>query len=206
MNLKEAVRSSYFAQGLSEGQLESLYALAELRPFDAGEEILREFDDSRDLMILANGSAKVMTVAGELVGQIKAGMPMGEIAFLDGRPIGHRHRTGRLPRGGFPCRPSDGTHDELAGVGLSVSPQYQQGPLRPAADGHAQSRGAHGYRRGRNRHFPALSRVTVTRLRVARRALRNVCAVGRQAPKTRISRRDLVFCAHTRTITEQNHV
>ncbi len=86
MNLKEAVRSSYFAQGLSEGQLESLYALAELRPFDAGEEILREFDDSRDLMILANGSAKVMTVAGELVGQIKAGMPMGEIAFLDGRP------------------------------------------------------------------------------------------------------------------------
>jgi len=85
MDLKEAIRSSYLAQGLSEPQLESLYALAEWRSFKEGEEILRQFDESRDLMILAKGVAHILTVVGEPIGLIKPGMPMGEISFLDGK-------------------------------------------------------------------------------------------------------------------------
>jgi CRP-like cAMP-binding protein len=86
MDLKEAIRSSYFAQGLSDSQLESLYVLAESRCFAAGEEIIPQFDESRDLMILANGSAQITTVVGEPIGTVKPGMPMGEISFLDGKP------------------------------------------------------------------------------------------------------------------------
>ena len=86
MDLKQAIRSSYLAQGLSESQLESLYALAEWRSFNAGDEILRQFDESRDMMILASGVAHIQTVVGEPIGLIKPGMPMGEISFLDGKP------------------------------------------------------------------------------------------------------------------------
>lgn len=86
MDLKEAIRSSYLAQGLTDPQLESLYELAEWRSFGEGDEILRQFDESRDLMILASGVAHIMTVVGEPIGLIKPGMPMGEISFLDSKP------------------------------------------------------------------------------------------------------------------------
>ena len=86
MDLKDAIRSSYLAHGLSEAQLESLYALAEWRSFKSGKEILRQFDESRDLMILASGLAHILTVVGEPIGLIKPGMPMGEISFLDSKP------------------------------------------------------------------------------------------------------------------------
>jgi CRP-like cAMP-binding protein len=86
MELNEAIRSSYLAQGLTDPQLESLYALAQSKCFDAGEEIIPQFDDSRDLMILASGVAHITTVVGEPIGLIKPGMPMGEISFLDGKP------------------------------------------------------------------------------------------------------------------------
>ena len=85
MDLKHAIRSSYLAQGFNESQLESLYAIAEWRSFAQDAEILRQFDESRDLMILAGGLAHILTVVGEPIGLIKPGMPMGEIAFLDGK-------------------------------------------------------------------------------------------------------------------------
>jgi CRP-like cAMP-binding protein len=86
MDLRDAIRSSYLAKGLSEAQLTSLYSLAEWRSFEPGEEILRQFDETRDLMILASGLAHILTVVGEPIGLIKPGMPMGEISFLDGKP------------------------------------------------------------------------------------------------------------------------
>ena len=85
MDLKEAIRSSYLAQGLSDAQLASLFALAEWQSFKAGDEILPQFDDSHDLMILATGAANVITLIGETIGVIKPGMPMGEVSLLDSK-------------------------------------------------------------------------------------------------------------------------
>jgi len=86
MEMKEAVRLSYLARGLTDSQLESLYALAECRTYEAGAVIIPEFDESRDLMILASGIGHIITVVGEPIALIKPGMPMGEISFLDGKP------------------------------------------------------------------------------------------------------------------------
>jgi len=86
MDLREAIRSSYLAQGLSTSELESLYALAKWKSFDAGTEIIPQYEDSRDLMILASGIAHISTTVGEPIGLIKPGMPIGEISFLDGKP------------------------------------------------------------------------------------------------------------------------
>ena len=86
MDLKEAIRSSYLAQGLSEDQLDSLVELASWRFFRPGEIILQQFDVSRDLLILADGLGQILNVVGEPIGLIKSGMPIGEVAFIDGKP------------------------------------------------------------------------------------------------------------------------
>ena len=86
MDLREAIQSSYLAQGLLDSHLSSLCAIATCQSFKGGEEILRQFDETRDLMILASGEAHIMTVVGEPIGLMKPGMPMGEVSFLDGKP------------------------------------------------------------------------------------------------------------------------
>jgi CRP-like cAMP-binding protein len=86
MSLEEAIRLSYLAQGFGPEQLEALFAVAEWRTYQDGDVILRQFDESRDLYILANGRAHIITVVGEPIGVVKPGMPIGEISFLDGRP------------------------------------------------------------------------------------------------------------------------
>lgn len=85
-DLKEAIRSSYLAQGLSEDQLARFEALASLRNYDSGDKIVEQFDSSRDLMILSEGLAEIRNVVGESIGVIKPGMPIGEVSFIDGRP------------------------------------------------------------------------------------------------------------------------
>jgi CRP-like cAMP-binding protein len=86
MNVKDAIRESYLAQGFTEEQLEQLYVIAELRSFGDGEPILRQFDHNKDLYILASGRANILTVIGEPIGVVKAGMPLGEMSFLDDKP------------------------------------------------------------------------------------------------------------------------
>lgn len=86
MNIENAIRESYLAQGLTEDQLRHLYAIAELRTFSDGEPIVRQFDESKDLLILASGRANILTVVGEPIGSIKPGMPVGEMSFLDDKP------------------------------------------------------------------------------------------------------------------------
>ncbi len=86
MEIKEALRASYLAEGLSDAFLEKIGEIAEMRQFSAGEVIVREEDPNHDLMLLVTGDAEVFSVAEEWLGSIQAGMPFGEIAFLDGKP------------------------------------------------------------------------------------------------------------------------
>jgi CRP-like cAMP-binding protein len=86
MSLEEAIKGSYLAQGFTDEQLEALYRIAEWRTYEDSDVILRQFDDSKDLYVLSSGRAHIITVVGEPIGIVKAGMPLGEISFLDGRP------------------------------------------------------------------------------------------------------------------------
>jgi CRP-like cAMP-binding protein len=86
MNLKSAIRGSYIAQGLSDAQLEKLYAIAEIRSFADGEPLLEQFEGSRDLFVVIEGEAEILSVTGEAIGRVTAGMPIGEISFIDGKP------------------------------------------------------------------------------------------------------------------------
>jgi CRP-like cAMP-binding protein len=86
VDLRDAIRLSYLTKGFTEENLHCLYDIAQSLIFDDGQEILKQFDNTRDLLILASGTAHIVTRLGEPIGQIKPGMPMGELSFLDGKP------------------------------------------------------------------------------------------------------------------------
>jgi CRP-like cAMP-binding protein len=86
MSLEQAIRGSYLAQGFSSEDLQALYEIAESRNYEDGAVILRQFDETKDLYILASGRAHIITIVGDPIGVVKPGMPIGEISFLDGRP------------------------------------------------------------------------------------------------------------------------
>ena len=46
---------------------------------------MREDDPSAHLMILAEGTAEILTVTGDPIAYIKPNMPFGEVSFLDRR-------------------------------------------------------------------------------------------------------------------------
>ena len=86
MDISEAIRNSYLARGLSEDQVKDLSSLAQERSYKAGVEILQQFEQSQDLLLLVSGTAHILSVLGEPIGLIKPGMPIGEVSFIDGRP------------------------------------------------------------------------------------------------------------------------
>lgn len=86
MNVLDAIRTSYLANGLSESQLQKLAEIAITRVFPNGEEFVTQDDVSRDLYIIASGTAEIIGVTGEVMGRVRAGMPIGEVSFIDARP------------------------------------------------------------------------------------------------------------------------
>ncbi|CAN5350673.1 hypothetical protein BH11ARM1_BH11ARM1_12130 [soil metagenome] len=86
MSVEDAISGSYIAQGFSDDQLAHLFAIAQFNTYQDGDIILRQFDNSNDLLILAVGKAHILTMVGEPIGVVKAGMPLGEVSFIDGRP------------------------------------------------------------------------------------------------------------------------
>ena len=85
MDVRRIIAESYLAAGFSEDFNDKLAAISTLRYFRSGEYMMLDDDDSRDLMILAEGKAEVRTQAEDVIGYLKSPMPFGEVAFLDGK-------------------------------------------------------------------------------------------------------------------------
>lgn len=83
MDVQEAIRKSYVANGMTEAQLELLYPLAEMRTFEKGEDMMRQYEKGSDLMVLASGKATIKTNIGEQIAVLKPGMPFGEVSLID---------------------------------------------------------------------------------------------------------------------------
>ena len=86
MTVETAIRTSYLAQGLTDEQIALLVNIAFIREFLDGQSIVEQFDENRDLMILAEGQANIYTVTDDVIGVVKPCMPMGEVSFLDDKP------------------------------------------------------------------------------------------------------------------------
>jgi CRP-like cAMP-binding protein len=85
MDVRRIIAESYLAAGFSEEFNIKLAGISTLMHFKSGEYMMRDDDDSRDLMILAEGKAEVRTQAEDVIGYLKSPMPFGEVAFLDGK-------------------------------------------------------------------------------------------------------------------------
>lgn len=85
MDVRRIIAESYLAEGFSEDFNSKLAAISSLRKFEVGEYMMQDDDDSRDLMILAEGKAEVRTQAEDVIGYLRSPMPFGEVAFLDGK-------------------------------------------------------------------------------------------------------------------------
>ncbi len=86
LDLHRAIADSYLAQGLSDEFIDRLVQISEVREIPEGEPIVRADDETFDLMLLVEGEGRILTVTDEFIATIKAGMPFGEIAFLDRKP------------------------------------------------------------------------------------------------------------------------
>ena len=86
MNPRDAIRASYLARGLSDEEIGLISGIADIRTFDAGEELIRYGERSNDVYVLCDGIVRILTPVGDVLGEIKAGAVVGEIALLDDAP------------------------------------------------------------------------------------------------------------------------
>lgn len=85
MDVRRIIADSYLAAGFTDEFTDKLASISTRMQFKSGEYMMRDDDDSRDLMILAGGRAEVRTQAEDVIGYLKSPMPFGEVAFLDGK-------------------------------------------------------------------------------------------------------------------------
>lgn len=85
-DLKDAVSRSYIARGMTGDDIEALISITEKRQYDGGATLVRQFDRSKDLMIILDGAARVNTFSGDRIIEMGPGSVVGEIALLDDQP------------------------------------------------------------------------------------------------------------------------
>jgi CRP-like cAMP-binding protein len=84
--IEDAIRGSYLVRGMSAEDVNALVAISEPRRFDGGMMLVRQFDRSKDLMIILEGAARVNTFSGDRIIELGPGSVVGEMAMLDDQP------------------------------------------------------------------------------------------------------------------------
>jgi CRP-like cAMP-binding protein len=77
---------NYLLKGAPIGDVDSVQVICDFREFGAGDPIVTVQDKNQDIMIVIEGRARVETVQGDVIDELRAGAMIGEISFLDGKP------------------------------------------------------------------------------------------------------------------------
>jgi CRP/FNR family cyclic AMP-dependent transcriptional regulator len=85
-DLNEAINLSYIVRGMTAEEIEALIDITERRQYNGGDTLVRQFDKSKDLMIILDGGARVNTFSGDRIIEMGPGSILGEIALLDDQP------------------------------------------------------------------------------------------------------------------------
>jgi CRP-like cAMP-binding protein len=85
MEVDEAIGQT-LGKGLNEEQVWRITQLAETKKFMGGDTIVRQFDRNSDLIIILDGSARIMTFQDEFVAELGPGSIIGEISLVDEQP------------------------------------------------------------------------------------------------------------------------
>lgn len=86
MDTFEAIKFNYIFRGLEENQLLAIEAIVDTRSYEGGDTIVRQFDRDYDLMIVAEGEARISSFSGETIATVGPGSLIGEMALIDDQP------------------------------------------------------------------------------------------------------------------------
>lgn len=86
MDTLEAIKFNYIFRGLEPEQVSRVQNIIEIRNFNGGDTIVRQFEKNYDLMIVLEGAAKITTFSGDCIAEIGPGSLIGEMALIDDQP------------------------------------------------------------------------------------------------------------------------
>lgn len=84
--LSDTIRHTYLLHGLSPDQIDAVAALANVREFDGGETIVRQFSRDAGVAIVLEGNVRVKGFSGETLCECGPGSIVGEMALVDDQP------------------------------------------------------------------------------------------------------------------------
>jgi CRP-like cAMP-binding protein len=76
---------NYLLREATLGDIDSIHAICETRDFAAGDAVVSAQTKDQDIMVVLEGRVRVETLQGDLIGELRTGAMIGEIAFLDGK-------------------------------------------------------------------------------------------------------------------------
>ena len=86
MELAKTLSYNYVFRGLRREALYGLAATADIRVFDGGDILVRQFEHSDDLIVLLEGAARIKSFSGETVAEFGPGSILGEMSLIDNQP------------------------------------------------------------------------------------------------------------------------
>lgn len=85
-SIADAVRDSYIFSGLTEAQTAQVISLAKEKVVEGGQQLVRQFAKDNDVLVIAEGKARVNTFSGDLIAEAGPGASIGEMALIDDKP------------------------------------------------------------------------------------------------------------------------
>ncbi len=76
---------NYLLKGATLGDVDSVHVICDFKDYGPGEPLVSAKGKDQDIMIIIEGRARVETLQGDTIDELRAGAMIGEIAFLDGR-------------------------------------------------------------------------------------------------------------------------
>lgn len=86
MDLIESIKHNYVFRGLNGFQINAVAGIVDIRVFDGGQPIARQFEKNSDMMIVIEGGAKITSFSGEEIAEIGPGSLIGEMSLIDDQP------------------------------------------------------------------------------------------------------------------------
>ncbi|HEV2474829.1 MAG TPA: cyclic nucleotide-binding domain-containing protein [Chthonomonadales bacterium] len=86
MDVRGVIAQSTLVKGLSDQEIDQIAAIAEVKKYEGGQALVRQFEKTRHMMIVLDGAARINTYSGNSIAHLGPGSVIGEIAILDDEP------------------------------------------------------------------------------------------------------------------------
>ncbi len=83
--ISKALSENFMFRELPKEVLEQISKFAEVKEYKTTDLLVRQFEGSKDVLVLIEGNAISRTFGGEVVARFGPGSVIGEVAFLDGQ-------------------------------------------------------------------------------------------------------------------------